>query len=266
MNIYFRELKANRKALIIWCLAMMAFVIMEMQEYTSMINADGSTEVFELFDKMPKFLQAMWGMSALDLTTPIGYFGVLLPYLVLLGTIYSSMLGNNLIYKEERDKTADFLMTKPVSRYQIMTSKLLAGLTNIFIFDLVTIVTAIFVLDNLDAGNITTELLLSFGALFLTQLLFIVIGAFVTIFSKNLKKAAPKTLFILIISYFIAIIVDLSDKLKFLKVFTPFKYFDAKDFLKVNHYEIIYVIITLVLVASLLVFGYKKYTRKDLAV
>jgi ABC-2 type transport system permease protein len=176
------------------------------------------------------------------------------------------MLGNTLIYKEERDKTADFLMTRPVSRYQIVTSKLLAGLTNIFIFDTVTIITAVFVLDNLDAGNITTELLLSFGALFFTQLLFIAIGIFITVFSKKQKKAAPKTLFILIISYFIAIIVDLSDKLKFLKVFTPFKYFDAKDFMKVNHYELPYVIITLVLTVTLLIFSYKKYTKKDLAV
>lgn len=52
------------------------------------------------------------------------------------------MLGSGIISKEERDKTAEFLLVKPVSRAHIMTAKLLAALTLLAVFFLVTYASA----------------------------------------------------------------------------------------------------------------------------
>ena len=50
--------------------------------------------------------------------------------------------GFGLVSIEESELTADFLLSKPVSRAQVLTSKLLAALTSLIITDLVVWVTS----------------------------------------------------------------------------------------------------------------------------
>ncbi|HEX2927464.1 MAG TPA: ABC transporter, partial [Ruminiclostridium sp.] len=50
MNIFIRELKANRKALIIWSVCMFLFVLSGMAKYTAYSSGGATGDVFE---KMP---------------------------------------------------------------------------------------------------------------------------------------------------------------------------------------------------------------------
>ena len=50
---------------------------------------------------MPKSLQAIMGTNSLDLSSVIGYYGLLYLYLVVMAGIHASMLGANIISKEE---------------------------------------------------------------------------------------------------------------------------------------------------------------------
>ena len=54
-----------------------------------------------------------------------------------MATIHAAMLGATIIAKEERDKTAEFLFVKPVSRSKIISFKLLVALVNIVILTIV---------------------------------------------------------------------------------------------------------------------------------
>ncbi len=267
MNLYIRELKAHRKSIIIWSLAMILFVVMGMQKYSSFLSTDGSTaEMMKLLNSMPKFLQAMWGVDTMDITTPIGYYGVLVSYLMLMVSIHAATLGTNIIFKEERDKTADFLMSKPISRKQIIHIKYLAGMTNIAILNIITIITSVLVLKGLGASNIFVPLILTSIALLLIQDLFLIIGLSITAIIKHPKKASMITLSILLGTYFLSLIADMTDKLKFLELFTPYKYFDAKDYFVVQDLDHTTIVLVLLLINTLLVFAYNKYNKRDLTI
>lgn len=265
MNIFLRELNANKKALIIWSICMILFVMMGMQKYEALIGSTGDmTEINKLIGSMPKVIQTMWGISEVDLSKPIGYFSVLVPFIFMMGGIYASMLGANLIAKEERDKTVEFLITKPVSRFKIMTAKILAGKVNLIIFNLATMVTSYFVLSNLSKEAVFIPVLLSAISLFFIELLFMIIGVGMASMSRNYKKSGSMTIFILLATYFISVIIDMTDKLDILKIFTPFKYFDAKKFLVSNSLDMRYILLTLAIMIVILVPSYITYRKRDL--
>jgi ABC-2 type transport system permease protein len=264
MNIYKRELKSNLKSLIIWSISIVAMVAMEMQEYTSMTTTDGAQGMMNFIDKMPGFIKAIWGISSLNITQAIGYFGVLFLYLSLMSSIHSSMLGANIIAKEERDKTVEFLMAKPISRKKIISLKLLAGVTNLIILNIVTFTASFFILKGLTTDNITKEIILCMTAMFLLQTLFMVIGAGIALVLKKPKKAGAITMIILVGTFILSLIIDISDIFKVLTILTPFKYFAAKDFITSGNLSIGYIILTVILIVSIIFISNKKYEERDL--
>jgi ABC-2 type transport system permease protein len=181
-----------------------------------------------------------------------------------MGSIHASMLGAGIIYKEERDKTVEFLMAKPISRKTIITSKIMAALTNVVIFNIVTYATSFIILKGLTDANITSEILLSMLSTFLIQLIFMVLGITASSIMKNPKKAGALTMAILLGTFFLSWIVALSDKLEILTVLTPFKYFEAASFFKTNSLNVGYIILILVIICGLLKATYYKYERRDL--
>ncbi|WP_088071908.1 signal peptidase I, partial [Gottfriedia luciferensis] len=113
MNIFMREMRTYRKSIIFWCIGIIFLVGTGMAKYKATAS---NGQITELFHQMPKSLQAIMGSGALDLSKASGYFGILVLYLFLMATIHAAMIGSNIIAKEERDKTAEFLFVKPISR------------------------------------------------------------------------------------------------------------------------------------------------------
>ena len=138
MNIVMRELKATRKSLLLWSVGILALIVGGMSKYGGLENSGQSMN--DLLTSIPKSLQAILGIGTLDISTAIGYFAILYSYLLLMMSIHASMLGANIISKEERDKTVEFLLAKPVSRRKIMISKWMAAFINICILNMVTFI------------------------------------------------------------------------------------------------------------------------------
>ena len=113
MNMFRREMKSNRTSLILWCIGILFMVGVGMGKYTL---SNTGISLNDVMADMPKSLQAIMGTNSLDLSSAIGYYGLLYLYLVVMATIHASMLGANIISKEERDKTVEFLLVKPISR------------------------------------------------------------------------------------------------------------------------------------------------------
>jgi ABC-2 type transport system permease protein len=261
MNIFIRELKQNRKSIIIWSIAMILFIVMGMQKYSSMTVVGGDA-FLGLIDKMPNFLKVMWGLDKLDITSAIGYFGILFSYLLLMSTIHSSMLGATIVYKEERDKTAEFLMTKPISRSRVLSFKIVSAITNILIFNIVTFIASYFTLKGFTTEPILNQLILSMLSMFIIQLLFLMIGVFIA--SIRPKKSNIIAMGIMMSLFFLGIIIDLSEKLTAFKFLSPFKYFEPKDFYLTHTLNIWYILLSLGIVILLGMFSYKNYKKRDL--
>jgi ABC-2 type transport system permease protein len=263
MNIYIRELKAYKKSIILWTIFAFLFVAMGMQKYSA-IYSGGSEEMMKLMDQLPQSLKAIFGMSKLDITTLIGYYGVLYLYLVLMVGIHASMLGSGIINKEEKEKTAEFLMTKPVTRSKILTNKLLSSITMIIILNIVTFISSIIMFASFkEELPIYTVLILNIGMLFM-QMIYLIVGIFLASILKKSKKSGMISMFLILFTYFLSLIIDIWNQLKVLRIFTPFKYFDAKDIIPSNSLNVWYILLSITIMVFLLYYSYKMYNERDL--
>jgi ABC-2 type transport system permease protein len=266
MNLFLREMKAHRKSLIIWSIGLIFMVVSGMSKYAGMSGTGQSMN--DLMADMPKSLQAIMGTGVFDLSKASGYYGVLYIYLLLMGTIHAVMIGSNILAKEERDKTSEFLFVKPISRSQIVTSKLAAALTNIIIINLITLVTSISIVVHYSNGEegVIGEILTLIGGMFILQLLFMLLGSGIASVARNPKRASSWSTSILLICFIFSIVIDLNENLEFLKFLTPFKYFDAKNMMYGGGYDFIFFILSIVFIGLFLVVTYVSFQKRDLKV
>lgn len=263
MNIVLRELRANGKALIIWSICIVVFVAMGMMKYASFVVM--GEEANEIMNVLPEFMQKAFGFGAISLTNIRGYYSIFNMYFILLLGIHASMLGATIIAKEARDKTADFLMVKPITRQQMITSKIIAAFINLMIINIVLAITSIaFVAANNDGESATGAIIGMMGTLFILQCVFFSIGLALSALTKSSKKASSMATGILLTMYILSIAKDFSDKLDFVKYITPFAYFSARDILFNRGIEWVYVIISLIIVVIGLVISYSQCQRKDI--
>lgn len=264
MNIFLRELKANRKALIIWSACMFLLVLSGMGKYTAY---SGNSQNIQVFNKMPYTIKALLGMGSFDVTTMVGYFAMLFLYIELAAAIHAVLLGAGIIAKEERDKTTEFLITKPVSRTTIITSKLIAALVNILILNIVTLVSSIMMVAAYNKGDdISGEITMFILSMFIVQLIFLSLGAALAAFMNNPKSSGSLATGILLVAFAISKITDLTDKLNVLNMLSPFKYFSYKNLVAGNGLNFGIVLLSLVLVAAFSVSTYFFYRKRDLNV
>lgn len=263
MNIFLMELKAHRKSLILWCIGIIFLVVSSMAKYAGLSTSGQSMN--ELLAGMPKSLQAIMGTGTLDLSTAIGYFGILTIYLYLMATVHAAMLGANIISKEERDKTAEFLFVKPVSRSKIISSKLLAALVNIVIINIITWVSSFYMVKIFSEGeSVSGDITTIMAAIFILQILFLVIGSAIAAVSKNPKKAGSISTGILLITYILSIVIDLNENIEYMKFLSPFKYFESKNVMFGGGLDPVFVLLSLSMIAVLTMGTFVFYKNRDL--
>lgn len=263
MNIFLREMKANRKALIVWCIGMFLLIASSMAKFAG-LSASGQS-INDLIAKMPTSLKALYGVGTFDISTASGYYGLLFLYLVLIATIHAAMLGANIISKEERDKTAEFLFVKPVSRNKIITSKIVAALLNLLIFNIVTLISSIVMVGKYSKGeDVNGDILILMVGLFVLQLIFLFIGSGIAALTKKPKTAGSLATGILLLTFILSIIIDINEKLESLKYLTPFKYYEAKHLMFGSGFDAVYVILSGIIIVLTLLATYVFYKKKDL--
>lgn len=264
MNIFLREMKANRKALIIWCACMILGVLSGMTKYTVYSSGGASSRALK---DLPQSMKALFGMGTLDVTTMSGFFAFLFLYIVVAVAIHAALLGSGIIAKEERDKTTEFLMTKPVSRHTVITSKLMTALINIAILNLVTYISSILMVSAYNKGkDISGEVTMFFLSMFIIQLIFLSLGALVSAVIRNAKSAGSLASGAVLVAYVITEITNIDDHLSVLNIFSPFKYFNVDRIVSGNGLNPGIVILSLLLVAAFSVSTYFFYMKRDLNV
>ncbi len=264
MNIFIRELRAHRKSLIIWSVAILFTIVSSMAKFTSYVESGQSLN--QIMSTIPKTIRAVLGMGNFDLTKASGFYGMLYLYMLLMATIHASLLGANIISKEERDKTTEFLMVKPVSRSKIITSKLLAAFFNIIVFNVVTLVLSIAVVGKYANGEqITDDIVILMIGMFVLQMVFLSIGTGIAAASRNSKAAPTAATVILLVSFVLSSAISMNSRLEGLKYITPFKYFEAENLLN-GGIQPVYVILSSVIIGVMICITYVFYKKRDLNV
>lgn len=225
----------------------------------------GGQSVNDMMARLPNSVQAIFGISGFDISEISGYYGMLFMYIAIIATVHAVLLGSDIISKEERDKTSEFLFVKPISRARVVTKKLMAGLINVIALNIVTLVSSLYFVDffsenSLPIDNIT---LLMVALLFL-QLLFFFVGTVIAAVVKKPKKSATMAASILLFCYILSFLININQNLDGLKYLTPFKYFDAKAIIADNTLDLVYIGLSIVLIGAMIAITYITFRRRDL--
>lgn len=263
MNIFIREMKSYIKSLFLWCMGMLFMIVSGMGKFSYYDESGQSMK--EIISKIPKTLRAILGFGNFDVTKASGFYGMLFLYILVMATIHASMLGANIISKEERDKTTEFLMVKPVSRNKIITSKLLAAILNVLILNIVTLVLSITIVGKYSKGEaVTADIKILMTGMFILQILFLFIGTGIASISKNPKVSVSIATAVMLTTFILSILTDMSSKLAILKYITPFKYFDAQNVMYGGGIKPLFVILSFVIIVSMASVTYAFYNKRDL--
>lgn len=227
MNIFLREMKTNAKSLLIWCLSMVFLIYAGLLKYSAFAKTGDA--VMQFMSQIPESMKVVMGIAeGADLTSVAVFYSIFFLYFILLATVHSSMLGALIIAKEERDKTADFLFVKPITRSYAITCKIAAALVNILILNLVTFVTSLISVEHYNTGTpLTYPVFLICVALFLIQLIFLALGLLLGALAKSAKSATSIVTALILVSFILKVVIDLNADLDFLRAFSPFLYFNA---------------------------------------
>jgi ABC-2 type transport system permease protein len=259
-------MKAHWKGLLGWSIGVAFTVVSGMAKFEG-YSASGSGNVSEILKAFPKPLMAVFGISGLDITHLIGYFGVLYLYLVLVVAIHAGLLGAEVIAEEERDKTSEFLYVKPVTRANALSQKLSAALANILIVFAVSVASSVWIVGFYNKNyDLNPQIMtLMWGVLFF-QLLSFAFGAFFAGFFKRPKLPATAITVVILTSYIVSVIAVLNSRLEFLNRLTPFWYFGAPKILADGHLDPIYVGLASFVIIALMAGTYYFYSKRDLSI
>ena len=126
-----KELRQTRKILIIWLAIMLllcGFCYFEFLSLKSSID-----EMAQTVSQFPRLLMIMFGVKT-DLNTALGWYTCLYFWTGILAFAYAMYLGISCIAKEVKQGTSAYLFTKPVSRKDIVLSKVAASVLNLLTF------------------------------------------------------------------------------------------------------------------------------------
>ncbi|WP_042464077.1 ABC transporter permease subunit [Neobacillus dielmonensis] len=262
MNIFLHELRAYRKSTIIWSLSLVVVIALFMSFYASF--AKDAEEFTRLLANYPEAVRKAFGINLDNFFSILGFYSYPLSFITLCGAIQAMNLGTGIVSKEVREKTADFLLTKPVTRTQILTAKLLAALVSLVITFVVYFVAASITALQVktDDFSMKTFFLLSLSLLFI-QLIFLAVGMIVSVIIPKIKSVLTVSLATVFAFYFVGMLSATSgDEAK--RYLSPFKYFDSSYIMEHTSFEASYLITGLGIVVAAILASYFIFVKKDI--
>ena len=263
MNIFRHEFKMHLRSAIIWSASVAALILVFVSMFSS-FSADAAL-LNEMMANFPEQLLAAFGLNGVDLATILGYFSLAFLFVQICLAIQAANYGFSLVSIEEREWTADFLLTKPVRRAQILTSKLLAVLGGLLITDVVVWVSSL-VFINLfkeEATYETGSLLLLLLSIVPFQLFFLTVGLLISLLVKRVRSVTPYAMALGFGMYVLSVFGDMLGE-SALELITPFKHFEPRYIVQHQAYDLPLVLITVAVIVISLVASYRLYARRDI--
>lgn len=225
------------------------------------------SKVMGMLSLIPKEALEFKGISNFsDLLSVLGFYAVNnIIYMMVLGSVYAIVLSSNIILKEEYNKTAEYLLTRPLTRSEIFISKLAVVLINIIILNLITSIVGIIFIELVKKGSfsIGAFLILSLYTLLL-NFLFGATGLFLSTIVKRPKPITTFCIGLVIILYFVFTISKITPSIEKLGYLSPFKYVDTNVIDKAYKLDPVNLGYFIGISLLLLILSYRIYLKKDI--
>ena len=116
-----REFKVNLRSFLIWTGVLVSLFLMVYLMYPSLIASDQMDQLNEMMKMFPPELLKAFNMDISGIDTAFGWVKTEgFVFVLLITGVYGSILGTNILLKEENDKTIEYLISLPVTRKQIV--------------------------------------------------------------------------------------------------------------------------------------------------
>jgi ABC-2 type transport system permease protein len=263
MNIYLHELKTRLKSVLIWSASIVALMFFFMSLFQSFANQ--TALVTSLMASFPKELLIAFGMADMDWSTILGFYALLFVFIQICLAVQAANYGFALVSIEETEWTADFLLSKPVSRGRIYFAKLLAALTALaltqaLIWAFSLLVVALF--NNGQAVDFGTLALLLLSMIPF-QLFFLSVGLLISLLVKRIRSVTPFSMGLVFGLYILNAFGGMIGE-KSLEVISPFQHFAPNFIIKHAAWDGSLAWISLVIIVIAFPASYILYQRRNI--
>jgi len=260
MTIVKHELKRGRASFWIWTgsigflLAICIFLFPEMKGEMDGIN--------DLFSSMGSFTAA-FGMDRLNFGSLTGYYAIECGNVLGLGgAFFAAITAVSVLSKEEKDRTAEFLYTHPVSRVRIMTGKLAAVILEIVAMNVIIYALSVASMAAVGEDIPWQELKVLHLGFFIFQLELAGICFGISAFMR--RGSVGVGLGVAAIMYFLNLIANIAEVAEPLKYITPFAYCDGAEIVTSGKLDMTYVAIGCAMGLIGIIAAYMYYPKKDI--
>ena len=260
MTLLKHELRQGRTALSIWTaaigflLTVCVFIFPEMKGKMENLG--------DVFGSMGSFSDA-FGMDQLNFGTLVGFYAIECGNVLGLGgAFFAAICAAGILSKEEKDGTAEFLLTHPISRRTVLIQKLAAILIQITVMNVVVYLLSIGSMALIGEAVPWKEVNLMHLAYYCLQL---ELGGICFGVSAFLRKGSLGVgLGIAVMLYFANLISNMAEVAEGLRYITPFAYCDGADIVTNGNLDLLLLGIGFLFTAVGIGSAFWKYCRKDI--
>ncbi|MCB8920582.1 MAG: ABC transporter permease subunit [Ardenticatenaceae bacterium] len=262
MNIYKHEFKMNLRSAITWSVSAAILIFLMMSIFSSM--AADAELLNRTLQQMPQELLTAFGMTNIDMSTVLGFYSFAFLFCQVCLAIQASNYGFALVSIEESEMTADFLLAKPVKRATILTSKLLAALTNMLITNVTVWVVSFVAINTFRDGRTydTNTLLLLLVSLIIFQLFFLSVGVAISLLMKRVRSVTTLSMALAFGMYVLSAFGGMLGK-DSLDLITPFKHFEPNAIVTNGTYDTPLVVLNVAVTVVAIVGSYMLYEKRN---
>lgn len=263
-TIFLKECKRTRRSLFLWSLIIGILAVFGMLEYP--IISGYINTLMPILQSIPKLVQIMFGVYQVDLTTPIGYYICMYFWCGLIVFTHSVYIGATIIAKDERDKTSEYIFSKPYKRDSVVMAKVLAAAVNALVVAVVTgSVSALAMIPINMSSVIYLKVAAATLGMFLTQLVMVALGLLCSALFKKYKFGLLAAIGVLVASYTVAVIIEYAGNINYLNFLSPLCYFNVQYVVN-NGISLPYLAIAAAVIVVSLYFTFSIYRKRDLPI
>ena len=180
-------------------------------------------------------------------------------FVLLIVGFYSSILGGNILLKEENDKTIEYLGSLPVKRSNIITNKVIVSILYMVLILVVFNYIALSISGSFDHKQF---ILLSITPVFIGLPLF-AINLFISTFLHKTKKVIRISLGMVFVFYLFNVLSEISSKVEFMKYFSIYTLADVRNVISSITINPVNIVISLIIILLFIVLTHIRYNKKN---
>src|SRR3989339_618799 len=264
MNLFSKEMRRNAFSLMLWMIVITLLVAVTMSVYRTFV--ENQSKILGMMSLVPKGVLQFKGVSNFnDLLSVMGFYAANnVIYMMVLGSIFAIVLASNILLKEEYEKTAEYLLTRPLTRREIFLSKLAVLSLHVFLLNLVTSLAGFICMELVKNGpfSIKAFLILSLYTLLL-NILFGAIGLFLSTLVKRPKPITTFSIGLVLVFYFVFTLSKITEGADKIGYLSPFKYVRMDVINPAYDLDLWHLLYFTGISLLLLGLSYRIYARKD---